>query len=803
MTGAVTWPLAMGEFEAAYRQKEGPLVDKDCASDTVCVNQFPNLGKKCVGQIRCQKGTRQVGIHCIDMDECEEGTHTCLDDQHCKNTFGSYECICKSAGFKLNESTRECDDINECLDESLCDPPGVCRNTRGGYNCSCPEHHIRVPKVPKLPEKGFFCSKTDYCANVTCEGPLRCQNDGYGNSSCICPETTHEMLNGTCIDRDECSGPNLCQRIIGGSVCKNQNGSYACIASPSCNNDGPVVKVNQDGILEVEVHCPQNRSSEANTRRPKETCVKGVCFCVMGYIFVNDSVGCVDIDECAMNQSDCPKELQCKNTDGGFDCVCPIGYRERALQPVNTMTPYYDTIECVDIDECLLDLHTCAFKCRNTVGSYECICKAGYISDITKKVCLPLGGSSVLVVSMFGRFHLAEIDFETDDLNFVEQKMRCEVGVSTIFTYHQTQDQAYFVSEDHRSIYRGLLNESCTRIISDRNDISTLELDWVYGKVYWAESKGIMVSEMNGQYIKIILGFEAVISNMIVNPFNGWLLFTSEGRLWRVGLDGTHMSRIFEETNVTSLAFDVEESNIAIQTDTKLMLCPEDFTDSQGCNDLAYAYGVANSTLTLVDMFVDFALLEDDENTLTMISRNGKHIRRLAGNHTTFKSLRGRVLHTMKQPVGGHKCRMQCSHLCVNSPSAGRYSCLCPDFGLREGTAGCTEIISHEFCQTESAMFSVALFVAGLATFVIGALCVTYNMYVNYGKGTIKSRRGKTFSVSSRNSSTADTQIMCFSIHDSLESELDGRQFVKHETPSDIVGNQHDQSVCLQGFVSS
>lgn len=63
-------------------------VDKDCASDTVCVNQFPNLGKKCVGQIRCQKGTRQVGIHCIDMDECEEGTHTCLDDQHCKNTFG-------------------------------------------------------------------------------------------------------------------------------------------------------------------------------------------------------------------------------------------------------------------------------------------------------------------------------------------------------------------------------------------------------------------------------------------------------------------------------------------------------------------------------------------------------------------------------------------------------------------------------------------------------------------------------------------------------------------------------------------
>ena len=39
---------------------------------------------------------------------------------------------------------------------------------------------------------------------------------------------------------------------------------------------------------------------------------------------------------------------------------------------------------CTDDDECVLDLHHCHptnAECKNTNGSYECICKEGFDGD--------------------------------------------------------------------------------------------------------------------------------------------------------------------------------------------------------------------------------------------------------------------------------------------------------------------------------------------------------------------------------------------------------------------------------------
>lgn len=33
---------------------------------------------------------------------------------------------------------------------------------------------------------------------------------------------------------------------------------------------------------------------------------------------------------------------------------------------------------CLDINECLEELHSCAFRCQNTPGSFRCICPKGY-----------------------------------------------------------------------------------------------------------------------------------------------------------------------------------------------------------------------------------------------------------------------------------------------------------------------------------------------------------------------------------------------------------------------------------------
>ena len=46
---------------------------------------------------------------CEDIDECsDEESHVCPDHSYCKNTDGSYTCVCEF-GFRMNEETGECD----------------------------------------------------------------------------------------------------------------------------------------------------------------------------------------------------------------------------------------------------------------------------------------------------------------------------------------------------------------------------------------------------------------------------------------------------------------------------------------------------------------------------------------------------------------------------------------------------------------------------------------------------------------------------------------------------------------------
>lgn len=48
-----------------------------------------------------------------------------------------------------------------------------------------------------------------------------------------------------------------------------------------------------------------------------------------------------------------------------FRCVCPRGYK--AANDI-----------CVDVDECAARPPPCEQLCRNTEGSYECMCRTGY-----------------------------------------------------------------------------------------------------------------------------------------------------------------------------------------------------------------------------------------------------------------------------------------------------------------------------------------------------------------------------------------------------------------------------------------
>uniref|UniRef100_A0A3P9A5H3 EGF-like domain-containing protein n=1 Tax=Esox lucius TaxID=8010 RepID=A0A3P9A5H3_ESOLU len=67
-------------------------------------------------------------------DVCGERAGLCGDDAVCNNTGKDSLCQCK-AGFQRSPRTRQCEEINECLQFGMCSH--YCTNTKGSFKCTC------------------------------------------------------------------------------------------------------------------------------------------------------------------------------------------------------------------------------------------------------------------------------------------------------------------------------------------------------------------------------------------------------------------------------------------------------------------------------------------------------------------------------------------------------------------------------------------------------------------------------------------------------------------------------------------
>ena len=102
-------------------------------------------------------GLLQLHVNIItpDIDECAEGRDNCHGESNstCTDTDGSFICTCVE-GFDGNgtfcEGTQTATvlhvygmfksphlDIDECLNETICDTNAMCMNTYGSFMCSC------------------------------------------------------------------------------------------------------------------------------------------------------------------------------------------------------------------------------------------------------------------------------------------------------------------------------------------------------------------------------------------------------------------------------------------------------------------------------------------------------------------------------------------------------------------------------------------------------------------------------------------------------------------------------------------
>ncbi|CAJ0570921.1 unnamed protein product, partial [Mesorhabditis spiculigera] len=265
-------------------------------------------------------------------------------------------CECIEYALRFNETTRTCQDVDECKEDSenVCPKEAVCQNTIGGFNCKCPAGYK-------------WDSDTNKCNNVNeclCPGP---SNDCYdqdkcgamaglcedtdGSWICICEENfghpQGSMDNQTCERIKDCANKiDICDRES--TVCEDEQAGYSCRCKPGfqpiTENEYQCENINE---CQPENPCPVH----VVTNQPfecKDTVGSYYCQCSNGYVQV-DATHCKDIDECL--QEPCLANSECVNKEGTFEYLCPDGYN-KTITGIGPLDYQCDIISTCDQPPC-------------------------------------------------------------------------------------------------------------------------------------------------------------------------------------------------------------------------------------------------------------------------------------------------------------------------------------------------------------------------------------------------------------------------------------------------------------------
>ncbi|KAK9540539.1 hypothetical protein VZT92_002985 [Zoarces viviparus] len=209
---------------------------------------------------------------------------------------------------------------------------------------------------------------------------------GWRNVNGICqPVCKKSCVNGKCVGAEKClcstgyKGPQCDEDVNECGFlerpcfhrCMNTHGSYRCYCEPGYTLSADGYTCTREAAcfsLRCQFGCQMERGGAVR------------CLCPPGLHLAADSKTCEDVDECRRDADVCPPRQICKNTFGSFVCVCRDGFLMGTLR---------GAVQCRDMDECLIGSHRCSrhAQCVNTDGSYTCQCLEDYSGN--GRTCWP------------------------------------------------------------------------------------------------------------------------------------------------------------------------------------------------------------------------------------------------------------------------------------------------------------------------------------------------------------------------------------------------------------------------------
>uniref|UniRef100_A0A8C9T821 Latent transforming growth factor beta binding protein 3 n=1 Tax=Scleropages formosus TaxID=113540 RepID=A0A8C9T821_SCLFO len=279
----------------------------------------------------------------IRVDECQDPTN--CRNGHCVDTPDSYYCIC-TPPWTLATDRNSCVTpeeqagqkgvsvyiiyVNECQDPSYC-KNGRCVNTPGSFHCICTQPLTFSAALKQCVYDDRTAAHKDVCFLQVDEDLI-----------CSMPQK------GLVVTYSECCchygrgwGPEC-------RTCPQRNSGIfirLCEMHLETESDGE-----GDSLAAFVSYKPGGDSSEEDSDEcscANGRCVRSylgtVCECNPGFRLDHSRTRCTDIDECAepgLRINSC-KNARCVNTMGSFKCFCKHGYvpARRPNVCLNTRTP--------------------------------------------------------------------------------------------------------------------------------------------------------------------------------------------------------------------------------------------------------------------------------------------------------------------------------------------------------------------------------------------------------------------------------------------------------------------------------